>query len=331
MMHIEQKVNFRNFLRLLTLVSASTSVSNTFSADTYPSRAVTIVVPFAAGGTTDILARQVAQSLGEVLRQTVIVDNRAGAGGTIGATFVMRAPADGYTLLMGGPSDQVNSPFLMSRPPYDPARDFEPVGCIVRAPNVLVVNAKLPIKSVADLVRIAKAEPNKLNYASAGPGNTSHLLGELLAQQAGISLTHVPYKGNGPAITDTIGGQVQMLFASPISIPQQIKNGTLRPIATTASKRIITLPDVPTFREVGIDIENYSWSCLVVPAKTPNETVEKLHGALVKAMDNPGVLKAIEASGGEKFLTTRDEARRFIASERKIWAQLIRARNIKTE
>jgi tripartite-type tricarboxylate transporter receptor subunit TctC len=298
------------------------------AAEPYPSRPVTLVVPFPAGGTTDVIARSVAQSLSRLLGKTVIVDNKAGAAGTLGATQVARAQPDGYTLLMGGPADQVSAPFLMSKPPYDPGRDFEPVGCVLRAPNVLVVTPKLPARSVAELVQLAKKEPGKLNYGSAGNGNTSHLLGELFAQTTGTELTHVPYRGNAPAVNDTMAGQVQMMFANPVSIVQQVKTGALRAVAVTSKARIAALPDVPTLRESGVAVENYSWSCLMAPAKTPGDVLERLQTALTRALDDPEVQKTIQSTGGEKFPTSREEARRFLAAERSTWGTLIRARKI---
>ena len=302
--------------------------SAVMAAEPFPSRPITMVAPFPAGGTTDVIARSVAQSMTRLLGQSVIVDNKTGAAGTIGATQVMRAAPDGYTILMGGPADQVNAPFLLAKPPYDPSRDFEPVGCVLRAPNVLVVNPKLPAQTVTDLIRLAKAEPGKLNFASSGNGNTSHLLGELLAQTAGIAITHIPYRGNSPALTDTVGGQVQMMFANPVTVVQYIKTGALRAIAVTSKARIAALPNVPTLQESGIPIENYSWACLMAPAKTPNAILDKLHDALAHALEDPAVLRMIATTGGDTFRTSREETRRFIATERVTWGNLIRTRKI---
>lgn len=319
---------FGTAARSLAATTAILCAGSAMAADTYPSRPITLIVPFPPSGTTDVVGRALGLSLSRQLGKTVIVDNKSGAGGTVGATQVARAQPDGYTLLMGGPADQVNAPFLMSKPPYDAARDFEPAGCVLRAPNVLVVNPKLAAQSIADLVQLAKKEPGKLNYASAGNGNTSHLLGELFGQSASVDITHVPYRGNAPAVTDTMGGQVQMMFASPVSVVQHIRSGTLRAVAVTSSKRIASLPNVPTLREAGIPIENYSWVCLMAPAKTPVEILDKLHAAVARSLDDAEVLKTIELSGGEKFSSSRDEARRFLAAERSTWGNLIRARKI---
>jgi len=311
---------------LLALASAACA-----AAEAFPSRALTLLVPFPPGGSTDILARAVAQGLAKQLNQNVVIDNKAGAGGTVGAVQVLRAPADGHTLLLGTPAEQVNAPLLMAKPPYDPARDFEPVGCVVRFANVLVVNPKLPVHSVADLVRMAKAAPGKVNFGSAGNGNTSHLSGELFGQVAGVEITHVPYRGNAPAITDTIGGQVQMLFSSAASVAQHVASGALRALAVTGQTRQPLLPAVPTLREAGVPVEIYSFGCVMVAAKTALEIVEQLHGALSRALDDPAVAQVIEQIGGERFVGPREESRRFLARERQTWGHLIRTRNIKAE
>lgn len=317
--------------RVLAAFAAALAIGAAAAADAYPTRPLTLVVPFPAGGTTDIMGRALGQALGKQLGQSVVVDNKAGAGGTVGASAVLRAPADGYTLLTGTPAEQVNAAFLMAKPPFDPAREFEPIGCVARYPNVLVVHGKLPVQSVADLVRYAKAEPGRLNYGSAGNGNTSHLSGELFAQAAGVEATHVPYRGNAPAITDTISGQVQMMFSSPASVAQHIKTGALRAIAVTSGARIAELPNVPTLRESGLPVEIYSWGCAFVAAKTPPEIVERLHTAMNAALNDAAMLKFIEATGGEKFQVSREEAKRFLVGERETWGKLIRARNIRAD
>ena len=315
------------FIRAVAGAGALLACAGTLAAE-FPSRAVTLLVPYPAGGTTDLMARAIAQSLAKQFGQPVLVDNKGGAGGTVGATALARGPTDGYTIMLGGPSDQINAPAMMAKPPYDPARDFEPVGCVVRFPNVLVVNPALPVKSVAELVALAKKEPGKLNYASAGNGNSSHLSGELFAQTAGISVTHVPYRGNAPAVTDTIGGQTQMMFAATSSVQQFIKGGKLRAIAVTSNTRVKELPNVPTLREAGVAIDIYSWGCVVVSSKTPADVVDKLNAALTKSLDDPAVSQAIEATGGEKYPTSRAEAKRFLTAERTTWTTLIRSRNI---
>lgn len=301
------------------------------AAEAWPTKPVTLVVPFPAGGTTDLTGRALARALSSVWGQPVVVENRSGAGGTVGAAQVMRASADGYTLLLGTPADQVNAPLLMVKPPYDPARSFAPVGCVSRGPNVLVVNNKLPAKDLGDLIRLAKAQPGKLYFASAGNGNTSHLSGELFGQAAGIDITHVPYRGNAPAIVDTIGGQVQMMFSSPASVMPHIQSGALRAIAVTSNRRVPNLPEIPTLRESGVPLDIYSWTCLFAPAGTPPPLVAKLHAALTRALDDPDVVRNATMAAAEKFPQTPEEARRFLTGERKTWGELIRSRNIRAD
>ncbi|MDF3835839.1 tripartite tricarboxylate transporter substrate binding protein [Cupriavidus basilensis] len=320
----------RPFLLLLALAGAVLPGRHV-SAGTnpaWPARPITLVVPFPAGGTTDTVARLLSRSLSRQLNQTMVVDNKSGASGTLGAAQVLRAPADGYTLLLGTPAEQINAPMMMSRAPYDAARDFAPAGCVSRGPNVLVVNPGLQARTVAELLRAARARPGQINFGSAGNGNTSHLSGELFAQTAGIDLTHIPYRGNAPAIADTIGGQVQMMFSNPATVLPHIRSGTLRPLAVTSHARIAALPDVPTLRESGVPVEIYSWTCLFVPSGTPKDIVGKLHAALAKALDDRQLGQAIENSGAERFPTTPEEASRFLAGERALWGNLIHSRHI---
>lgn len=301
------------------------------AADAWPARPLTLVVPFPAGGTTDLTGRALARALARLWGQPVVVENRAGAGGTVGASVVMRAAPDGYTLLLGTPADQVNAPLLMSRAPYDPAQAFAPAGCISRGPNVLVVNAKVPVRSVDELIRLAKAQPGKLHFASAGNGNTSHLSGELFSQTAGIDLAHVPYRGNSPAAIDVMGGQVEMMFSSPASVRPHIQSGALRVLAVTSDRRVPGFPDTPTLRESGLAIDIYSWSCLFVPAQTPAALVAKLNAALTQALGDREVEHTISLADAEKFPQTPQEARQFLARERKTWGDLIRTRNIRAD
>jgi len=318
---------------LLALVCAigQTPQANAETGAAWPARPLSLVVPFPAGGTTDTIARLLSKNLSRQLGQSVVVENKSGASGTLGAAQVLRAPADGYSLLLGTPAEQINAPLMMSRPPYDPARDLAPVGCVSRGPNVLVVNPGLKAKTLADLLRMARARPGQINFGSAGNGNTSHLSGELFAQAAGVVLTHIPYRGNAPAIADTIGGQVQMMFSNPATVLPHIRGGTLQALAVTSRARIAALPDVPTLKESGIPVEIYSWTCLFTRAGTPKAIVGKLHGALAQALDDGQLAQAIEASGAEKFPSTPEQAGRFLAGERTMWGNLIRSRHIHTD
>lgn len=322
----------RESLRALAVAACTLSLAGgSHPSDAWPSRPVTLVVPFPAGGTTDLTGRALAQALSRMWGQPVVVENRAGAGGIVGASQVMRAAADGYTLLLGTPADQVNAPLLTTKPPYDPQRDFAPVGCVSRGPNVLVVNAKVPAHSVGELIHLARAQPGRLHFASAGNGNTSHLSGELFGQTAGIDIAHVPYRGNSPAITDTVGGQVQMMFSSPASIRPHIQSGALRVLAVTSTRRVPSFPDTPTLREAGVAMDIYSWSCVFAPAKTPQPLIVKLNAALTQALSDQDVERNIASAEAEKFPQTPEEARQFLAAERKTWGDLIRSRNIRAD
>ncbi len=293
----------------------------------WPARPVRWVVPYPAGGSTDIIARHVATRVGSLLGQNIVVENRGGAGGTIGAMAVKQSAADGYTFLVGAPADQVNAPIL-SKVNYDPAQDFVAVGCMMRGANVLVANPQLPATDVKSLLALARAQPGRLNYGSAGNGNTSHLSGELLKHLTGVFLVHIPYRGNGPAITDTIGGQVQMMFSTPISVQQHIRSGALRAIAVTASTRLAALPEVPTFKEAGLPLEVYAWMCLMAPTGTPDAVTARMAVALTSALQDGEVIRALEASGSEVFRATPQEATAFITAERTKWGELIRSRKI---
>lgn len=250
---------------LLASAPAIFTLSLSTHAQTWPSRPVRLVVPFPAGGTTDILARLLADRLSRELGQQLVVDNRAGASGTIGATSVAQSATDGYTLLLGTNSDRVIAPLIIPRLPYDPVTSFAPVSLLDRGANLLVTHPNVPAKTIGEFIELARKQPRKLTFASAGIGNTSHLAAELLKREAAIDITVVPYKGNGPASNDLIGGDVQAMFTSPISALPAVTAGNL--LAITTEQRLPSLPDVPTFVEFGLpDIVVYSWSCLVAPA-----------------------------------------------------------------
>jgi tripartite-type tricarboxylate transporter receptor subunit TctC len=276
-------------------------------AQTYPSKPVRLVVGFAPGGGTDIVARLLAQKLTEATGQPFVVDNKAGATGMIGAKAVATSPADGYTLLFGHVNSQAIAPALTEHPLYDPDKDFAPVAYIGYVPNVLVVNSTMPVKTVADLVARAKSNPNGLFFASPGVGSTNHLAGEMLRMESGAKLVHVPYKGSGPATVDLLAGLVDMNFDVTASVLPYIKAGRLRALAVTAKDRDPELPDVPTMRELGFksfDITN--WYCIVAPAGTPAAVISSLYETVHRILQMPDVTqKFAELSVRRVDMTTQ--------------------------
>ncbi|HEY4137833.1 MAG TPA: tripartite tricarboxylate transporter substrate binding protein, partial [Casimicrobiaceae bacterium] len=254
---------------------------------TYPTKPVRLVVPFPAAGTTDIIARATAQKLSEAWGQQVIVDNRPGAAGNIGSELVAKSAPDGYTLLMGTVGTHAINPSLYAKMPYDHVKDFAPVILVAGVPNVLVVNPELPVKSVPELIAYAKANPGKLNFASSGSGTSIHLSGELFKAMTGVQMTHVPYKGSAPALTDLVGGQVQLMFDNLPSSLAFIKAGKLRAIAVTSKARAAALPDVPTVAESIPGFEASSWFGILAPAGTPPDIIARINGEVTRWLATP--------------------------------------------
>lgn len=292
----------------------------------YPSKPIRLVVPFPAGGTTDVLGRLLAQQLTTRLGQQIIVDNRPGAAGGIGADVVAKSAGDGYTLLLGAVSTHSINPSLYARLSYDAVKDFVPISLVGTLPNVLVVNPGVPAKSVQELVALAKAKPpGTLNFASGGNGTTHHLAGELFKHMAGVDMTHVPYKGNAPAITDVIGGQVTMMFDNINNSLPHIKANKLRPLAVTGATRSPVLPNVPTLAEQGFAGYNItSWFGLFAPAGTPQPVVAKLNAAVMAAMHDKQVRELLASEGIEAQGNTPDQFRTFLQSESTRWAKIVK-------
>lgn len=315
---------------LLAGAPATFALSLTAHAQTWPSRPVRLVVPFPAGGTTDILARLLADRVSRELGQQLVVDNRAGASGTIGATSVAQSPADGYTLLFGTNSDQVIAPLIIPRLPYDPATSFAPVSLLHRGANLLVTHPNMPAKTIGELIELARKQPGKLTFASAGIGNTSHLAAELLRREASIDITVVPYKGNGPASNDLIAGHVQAMFTSPISALASVTAGNLRALAITTEQRFPRLPDVPTFVEVGLPgIVVYSWSCLVAPAGTPKDIISRLNAAVESALNHPEFQRKMAELDAAIVGGPPEKLAAFLVKERERWSKVIESASIK--
>ncbi len=301
-------------------------------AQGYPSKPVRMVVPFPPGGTTDILARAVGQKLSEAWGQQVVIDNRPGAGGNIGTDIVAKAPADGYTLLMGTVGTHAINASLYAKLPFDPIKDFAPVALVASVPNVLVVNATIPATSVKELIALAKSKPGQLNFASSGNGTSIHLSGELFKSMTGTSILHIPYKGSSPALTDLIGGQTNMMFDNLPSSMGHIKSGKLRALAVTSAKRSPALPDVPTIAEAGVaGYEASSWFGVLAPAGTPKEIVAKINADIVKALGVPEIKERLSSQGAEPVGNTPEQFAAYIGTELVKWAKVVKDSGAKIE
>jgi tripartite-type tricarboxylate transporter receptor subunit TctC len=300
-------------------------------AQDYPTRPIKFVVPYPPGGGTDVVARILVEPLAAELGQPIVIDNRGGAAGNLGTDIVAKSPADGYTILFTLSSHTIN-PKLYEKLPFDVERDFAPISLAAQIPQILVANPSVPITSVKELIAYAKANPGKLNYASVGIGSPAHIAGELFKLKTGIDMVHVPYKGGGPAVTDTIGGQVQLAFVSLPAALQHVKSGRLRAIAVTSAKRSASAPDVPTIAESGVpDYAVESWYGALAPAKTSPATVARLNAAFLKVLDNPQVKERLFAQGAEAAPSTPAEFDRVIKDELAKWELVIKTARIKPE
>ena len=292
---------------------------------------ITIVVPFAAGGTSDILARAIGEKLGTALKQTVIVDNKAGAGGTIGAGAVSKSPPDGYTLLLGTVASHAINPALLAKVPYDPLKSFAPVNLLGSISNVLIVHPGTPAKNVKELIAQIKAKPG-MPFGSAGQGTSQHMSGEMFKQLAKVDISHVPYKGSAPAIQDLIGGQIPMSFeTSTVALPH-IQGGKVRALAVTSARRTKVLPDVPTMQEAGVPgFDVASWQALYAPAATPPAIVKRLNEEIEKIVEQPDMKARMEALGLEHTPNTPQQFADFGAKELAKWKKVVKDGNIKPE
>jgi tripartite-type tricarboxylate transporter receptor subunit TctC len=303
----------------------------------WPTKPVRIVVPFAPGGTTDILARAVAPELTKAFGQQFVVDNRAGAGGNVGADLVAKSPGDGYTLLMGTVGTHGINKSLYAKMPFDPQKDFAPVTLVAGVPNVMVMNAEKAtrsgINSVADFVKYAKANPGKLSMASSGNGTSIHLAGELFKSQTGIFMTHIPYRGSGPALLDLVGGQVDVMFDNLPSAMPQIKGGKLKAFAVTSAQRSAAMPELPTVEEAGKlkGFEASSWFGLLAPAGTPPEIVSRIQQEVAKALATPAIKEKMLAQGAIPSGNTPQEFAKLIDAEIIKWAQVVKVSGAKVD
>ena len=294
------------------------------AADPYPTKVITIVVPQAPGGANDVIGRALAQKLAATIGGPVIVDNRQGAGGNVGTGYVARQPKDGYTLLLNAQSVQTINPFLYRKVGFDPVKDFDPVMVVGVAPYMLAVNTSLPAKTLRELVALAKAQPGKLNFASAGNGTVNHMLGEMLKTAAGIDIVHVPYRGAAAAATDTIGGQAQMTFGSLAGLMPFVKSGQLRTIGVCTEKRTALAPDVPTLAETIPGLYANAWYGLFVPAGTPKEIVARLHGEIAKIMESAEMKERLAGLGVESAPSTPEQLAMLMRDDLVRWAKIVK-------
>lgn len=322
----------RGFVIAALAVLALTGALEKARPADYPTRPITLVVPFPPGGSTTVMARNVADKLSTTLGQPIVVENRGGAGGTIGTRFVAKAPADGYTILLSYTATMAIAPAMNANAGYDPLKDFAPIGMIGTAPSVLVVHPSMPVHSVAELIAYAKKAPAPLQYGSPGVGTVNHLAGEYLANEAGIKLLHVPYKGNGPALTDLLGGHIPMMFVPiPVAIGN-IKAGTLRGLAIASAKRSNLLPDLPTLVESGIpNFEVALRYGLVAPAGTPRAVVALLNKELNSALATEDVKNRLATEGAEALPGTPEAYAADIGREEKKWGTLVTKLGLKVE
>lgn len=296
---------------------------------TYPDKPIRFLVPYPPGGGTDVIARIVQPRLQAVLGQPIVIENRGGAGGSVGTDVVAKAAPDGYTVLFTLSSHTIN-PAIFPKLPFDTQKDFEPVGLVASLPQLLAANPNVPVRNVAELIAQAKAQPNKFAYASVGNGSPGHLAGELTDIRMGTKMQHIPYRGGGPAVTDVIGGQVPLLWVSIPAAAQFVKSGKLKALAVSTTKRSTAFPDVPTMQEAGVsDFEVDSWYAMLVPARTPRPVIERLNRALNTVLQEPAVRAQLLDQGAEAVGGTPEDLGRVIAAELPKWAKLAKDAGIK--
>ena len=316
-------------LGFIVLAAASTA-AGAQSAANYPAKSIRLVVPYSPGASNDTLSRATAEAMSPILGQSIVVDNRPGAGGMIGAENAARSAPDGYTILNVQASFATNAA-IRAKMPYDVATDFAYIGMMARSPMVIVVHPSMPVKSVKDLVALARKRPGDLNYGSSGTGGSNHLATELFAKTANIKITHVPYKGIGPAMIDLTGGHVQMVVTSLPSALVQVKGGRLKALAVASEKRSPFAPDIPTVKENGVPYVSELWWGLAAPGKTPAPIVEKLSAALLKAMQTPQLKKRYATEGAEPVPMTPQEFTKYVMNEVARWKQVVKDAGLKLE
>ncbi|MEK7345273.1 MAG: tripartite tricarboxylate transporter substrate binding protein [Pseudomonadota bacterium] len=328
-------MTFRTLLCALLCASSLSSVSAWAQTPAYPARPIHLVVPFTPGGSTDILARTIGQKLSEAWGQPVVIDNVPGAGGSIGADKVAKAPADGYTLLMGHIGTLAITPSIYPQLPYDPIKSFTPVAWVARVPNVLAIHPSLPVKSVRELVAYAKAHPGRMNFGSGGNGSAAHVAMEYLKLRSQTFMVHVPYRGAAPAVADTVAGQTQLIFTGAPALMPMIKSGRLRALAVSSPKRIGILPDVPTVAESGLpelaDFEADQWYGIVAPAGTPVAIVQKLNAQINASLRSVEIMQRLNAEGAEPTPNPPEVFGKLITSEITRWKPVVQRAQLKPD
>ncbi|KLK93022.1 ABC transporter substrate-binding protein [Microvirga vignae] len=329
---IVNKATRRQALLISGALLASTALGlGPSTAQTFPTRPITMVVPFAAGGSTDVVARIIAQKMSEGLGQQVIIENVAGAGGSTGAARVAKAEPDGYTILMGTVATHALNPLMLKRKPYDAMTDFTPVSLLVLVPNVLVVHPSLPAKTVPELIALLKADPSKHNYASSGVGTPLHLSGELFKSMAKVSMQHIAYRGSGPALNDVVAGQVPIMFDNLPSASEFIRAGTLRGIAVTTKERAPSFPDMPTIAESLPGYETYTWNALFAPPKTPKEMVDRLNAEAREAVADPAVQERLKTFSATVVGSTPEALAEHVKTEIAKWTPVVKEAGVQID
>jgi tripartite-type tricarboxylate transporter receptor subunit TctC len=321
----------RNYAAVLTITFGACCTPVT-AADSYPSKPIRMIVPYAPGGGSDVVARMVGQKMADALGQTMVVDNRPGAAGMIGTVLAAKSPPDGYTLLLADAAFTINRSYYTKQAHYDPQKSFVPVALIADTPYILMVNPNVPAATLKDFIALAKAQPGKINVGSSGNGSGSHLMGELFKLKARVDMNHIPYKGAGPSTTDLIAGQIQGVFAGAAGVVALVKSGRLKALVAASSKRSAMLPDVPTFVELGFpDMIVSNWYGIAAPAGTPNAIVKRLYDETGRAIASQDVRDRLAVAALEPVPQSPDQFRQLIDLELKRWAQVIKDANIQTE
>ena len=319
-----------HMLMLIALATGAASGGGVHAQTNYPAKAIRLVVPLAPGGPSDILARTMAQKLTESLKQTVVVDNRTGAGGVIGTDIAAKSPPDGYTLLLVAAATYTINANIYSKLPYDARKDLFPVSILAAAPYVLAVHPALPVKTYKEFAALAKARPGQLNYGSGGTGTGPHMAFELMKLRAGLDIVHIPYKGTGPAMTEQIAGQVQVGLFNLIAGMQVVQSGRLRGIAVSGTKRVARLPELPTFSEVGVSgLEDMGGHAMWLPTGVNKDIVARLHQEMVRAVQSPEVKARLESEGAEIIANTPEQAAAVVRADMEKWAEVVRKTGIK--